>query len=217
VLGKLQLILSIQQFINDYIIERKERMQLCPLNFIMAFKGKEIKNPVSGQTIRFINTSVDTDGSLLEMESIFAPHSKEPVPHYHPYQKEMFTVLEGKIRIRLKGKERELKQGEVLHMKPNMIHSMWNPFDTPARVHWAVQPAFGTEYFLETGMGLASDGKVGKNGMPKLLQTVLLLDRFKREFRLGKPSYRVQKILLKSLSPIARAAGYKAVYDKYID
>ena len=71
--------------------------------------------------------------------------------------------------------------------------------------------------FFETGMGLAKDGKVNKKGMPKLLQTVLLLDRFKREFRLGKPSYKFQQVLLKSLSPVAKLAGYKAVYEKYID
>src|SRR6478609_7192437 len=183
----------------------------------MAFSGKQISNPVSGQSIRFISTSVDTDGSLLEMESSFAAHSQEPIAHYHPFQKEVFTVLEGKIQVRVNNSIRELKQGEILHMKPNMIHSMWNPFDTPARVHWTVQPALGTEYFFETGIGLATDGKVDKKGMPKLLQTVLLLDRFKREFRLSKPSFTIQKMVLKSLSPIARMAGYKAVYDEYID
>lgn len=183
----------------------------------MAFRGKEVTNPVSGQSIRFLNTSVDTDGSLLEMETSFAAHSQEPVAHYHPYQKEVFTVLEGKIQVRVNKEIRELKQGEVLHMKPNMVHSMWNPFDTPAKVHWTVQPALGTEYFFETGMGLANEGKVDKKGMPKLLQSVLLLDRFKREFRLGKPSYTIQTMLLKSLSPIAKLVGYKAVYEKYID
>jgi quercetin dioxygenase-like cupin family protein len=183
----------------------------------MAFRGKQISNPVSGQSIRFVNTSVDTDGSLLEMESLFAAHSKEPVAHYHPYQKEVFTILEGSIHVRMNNEVREFKKGEILQMKPNMVHSMWNPFDRPARVHWTVQPALGTEYFFETGMGLAHDGKVNGKGMPKLLQTVLLLDRFKREFRLSKPSYRIQNMLLKSLTPIAKLAGYKAIYDKYID
>jgi quercetin dioxygenase-like cupin family protein len=183
----------------------------------MAFRGKEIKNPVSGQSIRFVSTSVDTDGSLLEMESSFAAHSQEPVAHYHPYQKEVFTILEGKIQVRINNEVREYVKGDILHMKPNTVHSMWNPFDSPARVHWTVQPALGTEYFFETGMGLAKDGKVNKKGMPNLLQTVLLLDRFKREFRLGKPSYSLQKVLLKSLSPVAKLAGYKAVYEKYID
>lgn len=183
----------------------------------MAFKGKYIENPISGQSIRFINTSVDTDGALLEMESMFAPHSTEPLAHYHPHQNESFTILEGKIRVRINGGYRDFAKGEVLNVKRNTIHSMWNAFDEPARVRWTVQPALGTEYFFEIGMGLAKEGKVGKSGMPKLLQTVLLLDKFRREFRLGKPSYRLQRLIIKSLSPIARAAGYQAVYGKYID
>lgn len=52
----------------------------------MAFKGKVISNPVTGQQIKFIQTAKDTNCQLLEMESVYAAASKEPPPHYHPYQ-----------------------------------------------------------------------------------------------------------------------------------
>lgn len=52
----------------------------------MAFKGKVIANPVTGQQIKFVQTAKDTGGKLLEMESVYAPASKEPPPHYHPCQ-----------------------------------------------------------------------------------------------------------------------------------
>ena len=52
----------------------------------MAYKGKFISNPVTGQSIRFLQTREDTAGDLLEMEASFQPNSVEPIPHYHPKQ-----------------------------------------------------------------------------------------------------------------------------------
>jgi hypothetical protein len=63
----------------------------------MAIANKVIHNPVTGQTIRFTKTSRDTQGRLLEMESRFDAFSKEPPPHYHPFQTELFTVQEGRM------------------------------------------------------------------------------------------------------------------------
>ena len=58
----------------------------------MAFKNKVIRNPQTKQDIKFLQTSSDTDGKLLEMESTYHAFSKEPAPHYHPFQAEDFTV-----------------------------------------------------------------------------------------------------------------------------
>lgn len=183
----------------------------------MACKNKIIRNPVSGQSIRFLQTSADTEGELLEMESQFAPRSAEPVPHYHPHQQELFTVLEGCIHVRLNGVVKELKKGEQLVVSPKAVHSMWNPFPAKAVVNWKVQPALSTEYFLETGMGLAAEGKVNQKGLPSVLQTALLARRYKNVFRLAKPSYFLQRLVFGALAPVSKLAGYKAVYKKYID
>ena len=183
----------------------------------MAYKNKTISNPYSGQSIRFIQTSDDTDGALLEMESNFAPHSKEPVPHFHPKQEEQFTVLAGTINIRLNGRIVHLHKGEALTIAPNTIHSMWNDSNETAVVNWKVMPALSTEYLLETGMGLAADGKVTKNGMPCFLQSVLIAEKYNAVFRLAKPSYKLQKVLFRLVKPLSRLKGYKAVYTKYID
>lgn len=183
----------------------------------MAYKNKIVRNPVTGQAIRFIQTSIDTDGELLEMESSFAPGSLEPVPHFHPKQHETFTVLEGNILVRMNGRINLLKKGEQLEIPANTVHSMWNAAATKAVVNWKVQPALSTEYFLETGMGLAAEGKVNAKGLPLLLQTALLVTFYNKVFRLAKPSYLVQKMVFGMLSPVAKLAGYKAVYKEYID
>jgi quercetin dioxygenase-like cupin family protein len=183
----------------------------------MAIKDKIISNPVTGQTIRFIQTAKDTNGALLEMESSFAPHSSEPVPHFHPIQNEVFDVLEGSISVRINGKVKVIKKGEQLQVPANTIHSMWNHTGDRAHVNWKVQPALNTESFFETAMGLATEKKINKKGMPSILQTALMVRKFSNEFRLAKPGKIIQKILFSSLTPIAKLAGFEAVYEKYID
>jgi quercetin dioxygenase-like cupin family protein len=183
----------------------------------MAYRQKLIVNPSSGQSIRFLQTSKDTGGAWLEMESFFQPHSKEPVAHYHPKQREDFTVLEGTLKVRINGMVQQLQAGNHLHVAPNTVHSMWNAGEVPARVAWRVTPALETEYFLENGMGLANDGKMAKNGMPTLLQTVLTARRFSHVFRITKPPYPLQRLLFAVLAPIAYLKGYRGVYKKYLD
>lgn len=181
----------------------------------MAYKGKVIANPVTGQQIKFVQTAKDTGGQLLEMESVYAASSKEPPPHYHPYQAEHFTILEGEMTVRMNGGLTVLKKGDSLHVPPNTIHSMWNDTSSVATVNWKVQPAMNTEYFFENAMGLAKDGKTKADGMPRFLQVVLLASRYSGTFRLAKPPFAVQKILFALLKPIAYLAGYRQGYKKY--
>lgn len=183
----------------------------------MAYQNKIIRNPVTGQSIRFLQTSCDTDGQLLEMESSFAPHSVEPLPHYHPKQHETFTVLEGSLSVRINGTVRVLRVGEMLEIPANTSHSMWNASDKKAVVNWKVEPALCTEYFLETGMGLAEQGKVNAKGLPSIWQTALLAERYHHVFRLTKLPFLLQKAAFKILGPIAKLKGYKAVYRELID
>ncbi|WP_266368721.1 cupin domain-containing protein [Tellurirhabdus rosea] len=183
----------------------------------MAYANKVIRNPQTGQQIRFLQTNADTGGELLEMESTFQPHSTEPVPHYHPRQSEDFRVLSGELTVRLGDRTTVLKAGETLHLPARAVHSMWNDSGQPAVVNWRVQPAGATEHFLETAMGLAADGKVSAGGMPPLLQTALLVTHFSGVFRLVRPPFWVQQVVFTVLSPVARLAGYRPFYRQYFE
>ncbi|GAA4319936.1 hypothetical protein GCM10023149_18930 [Mucilaginibacter gynuensis] len=183
----------------------------------MAYSGKILKNPVTGQHIKFIQTYNDTQGKLLEMESTYHARSTEPPEHYHPYQSEDFEVLEGELRVRIDGEIRTLKPGDTLHIPPNKVHAMWNDNSTKAVINWQVRPAMQTEYLFETTWGLAADGKVNDKGMPNILQLALTVNKFSDVFRLIKPPYLVQKIGFGVLTPFAYLLGYKPTYKKYID
>jgi quercetin dioxygenase-like cupin family protein len=183
----------------------------------MAIKDKILTNPVTGQSIRFLRTANDTRGELLEMETVYHAGSTEPAPHYHPCQKEDFKVLEGELTVKLNGQLRVLKQGDILHIPANMVHSMWNAGSLAARVNWQVRPAMDTEFLLETTFGLASDGLVNKHGIPPILQAAPILLKYSKVFRLAKPPHFIQQIVFNILRPVAWLGGKRPGYEKYID
>jgi quercetin dioxygenase-like cupin family protein len=183
----------------------------------MAFKNKTIYNPRIRQEIRFLQTGKDTNGKLLEMEATFSEHSKEPAPHYHPYQVEDFTVLSGELTVRIDRQLKVLKQGDSLHVPKNKVHSMWNNSGSKTLMNWKVQPAMDTDHFLETATGLANDGKTNDKGMPNILQVALMANKYSNVFRLAQPPFIVQKILFLILMPFAYLFGYKPTYKKYLD
>jgi quercetin dioxygenase-like cupin family protein len=183
----------------------------------MAHKNKIIANPTTGQTIKFLQTAKDTGGRLLEMETTFSSHSKEPASHYHPNQEENFSVISGQLTVRLNGELKIFKAGDKFHVPKNTVHSMWNQADTTAVVNWQVSPALNTENFFETTMGLAREGKTSKDGMPNILQVALIANKYDNIFRLAKPPFFLQKIIFSLLTPVAYLAGYRARYDRYVD
>lgn len=186
-------------------------------DLLMANKGKVIRNPKTGQIIQFVQTKADTDGQMLEMISTYEAGSKEPVPHYHPYQDEYFEVLQGQLTVRLHGAVQVLRPGDKLHIAKNTIHSMWNTAAEPAVINWKTVPAMDTEFLLELNAGLGNDGKTNEDGVPGILQGALMLTHYNHVFRLAKPPFAVQKVVFAILSPFARLLGYKPFYPEYIN
>ena len=181
----------------------------------MASSGKIIFNQKSGQLIKFIRTSNETQGKLLEMNATFPGRSTAPPMHYHPAQTENFRVISGSLTINVGGKIVILHQGETLEIQPNVGHSMWNPSNDKTIVNWQVQPALQTEYLLETLTGLANDNRTNARGIPFPLQMVLTARKYQDSLRLSRPTYYIQKILFALISPIARLNGYRADDEKY--
>lgn len=182
----------------------------------MAYKNKIISNPYTGQSIRFLQTSSDTEGELLEMETRYAPLSKEPPEHYHPYQEEDFLVISGEVTVKLNGKNLVLRTGERLHVPPKARHAMWNSSGSESLVQWKVKPAMNTEHMMETMMGLAADGKT-RNGIPTLLQASMILPSYERVWRSARPPFFIQRLLLRALQPLAWIRGHRKPGKQYFD
>ena len=183
----------------------------------MAFLNKTIRNPKTGQEITFLLTGKETNEQWLHMQTTYQVHSIEPAAHYHPNQDEDFWVLEGELTVRINGRVKILKKGNSLHIPRNTVHSMWNATGGKTVVDWQVRPALNTEYFFETTMGLANDGKTNAAGLPNLWQIALLVPYYSNVFRLAKPSFLVQRVFFGLLTPFAYLLGYRSTYRKYLD
>lgn len=182
----------------------------------MAHANKTIRNPKTGQVIRFIRTSRDTNGQWLDMEATFPARSIEPAAHYHPQQDEDFTVVAGELTVQIDRQTKTLRPGDTLHVPRHKVHSMWNGSDAETIVNWQVRPALATEYFFETAFGLATDGKTGPTGRPPLLQTALVARHFSTVYRLAKPPRVIQWVIFGLLAPLAYAVGYRPTYQRYL-
>jgi quercetin dioxygenase-like cupin family protein len=173
----------------------------------MARTGDTLTNPVTGQSLRFLRTTADTGGALLEVESTWPAGSPEPPEHFHPRQAERFTVLAGTLRVRLDGSVRELRAGDTLRIPAGVRHSMWNPTAGPATARWETRPALDTERLFEALYGLAASGAVNARGVPCLLDLAVLLPRHEAELRVTRPGPATQRLVFGALGPLARALG----------
>ena len=177
----------------------------------MATAGETLENRASGQRIVFRRTAAETGGDLLEVEAVYTkPTPSRPPVHYHPYQRERFEVLSGRLEVMVDGKERTLGEGEVLTVPPGTPHAMWSE-ETGTRVNWQTRPAMKTGSFFETLWSLAGDGETDESGAPNLLQMAVIAREFADEFRLARPPWPVQRALFAALAPAGRLLGYRVV------
>lgn len=111
----------------------------------MARRGLTLTDPTTGQTITFVQTTADTAGALLALETTYGAEGGKPPMHRHPSQDEHFEVLEGELHVRLGRRRRTLHAGDVLDVPAGTPHAMHGT----ARARWEVRPALDTEAFLE--------------------------------------------------------------------
>ncbi|MGZ5310052.1 MAG: cupin domain-containing protein [Solirubrobacterales bacterium] len=122
---------------------------------------------------------------LLEVEVSYGPGGEPPPKHLHPAQDEHFEVLEGSIRVRSDGEEKDVDTGETIDIPRRTAHQIWNPSDAPARVRWQTRPALRTLEWFEAIDGLHREGKVTGAGTPKPAAMVPLLVKYRDVFRLA--------------------------------
>ena len=173
---------------------------------------KTYTNPISGDTLRFVQTGDETGGEVLEVEVTYLPAHARPVAHFHPRQAEHFDVLTGSIMVSLDGQVREVPAGETIDVPAGIVHSMWNAGSGPVKMRWETRPALQTQQFFETIWGLGQDGKLGPKGSPNLLQAAVLMRTYADVFRPASPPPAIQGVLFGVLAPVGRWLGYPAYY-----
>src|SRR5688500_11633429 len=158
----------------------------------MVNQGDKITNPRTGQTMIFLKTGRETNGSLLEIEC-FNPKSDtlEPI-HIHPKQVSSNEVISGKLHFLIDGKEHIVGPGECIEIPAGVPHCFWNEDDTVAHHIARFSPALSIAEFFDTFFALSRDGKVNKNGIPNFIHVCLIGLAHRDDIRLVKPPWPLQ-------------------------
>src|SRR3954453_18116184 len=132
----------------------------------MIRTGDTLQNPVTGETLTFLTAAADTDGEYTLVECTVEPDGFVASPHVHPSQTETFTLVKGKLGLKVGGDVLALEPGDSAVVEAGRAHKFWNAGDTRAVFRCEIRPALQFESLIETMFGLAEDGKTNAKGMP---------------------------------------------------
>ena len=178
----------------------------------MIRSGDTLHNPVTGETLHFVKSASDTGGEYVLVDTQVEPGGFVAAAHAHPYQTEVFEVLEGTVGFMAGGKEVIACPGDTVVVEPGTAHKFWNAGDTTARFRCEVRPALQFEQLIETMFALATDGKTNRKGMPNPLRLAVIAKHHFDDVRLPFPPVWMQKLGLAMGAPLGRALGFRATY-----
>jgi hypothetical protein len=133
-------------------------------------------------------------------------------PHVHPYQTEIFTVIDGRLGVKRGREKLELGAGEVAMIDPGTPHKFWNAGDETLRFRAEVRPALQFESLIETMFGLAVEGKTNKKGMPAPLRLAVIANHHFDVVRLPVIPQVLQKMALVPGALLGRAFGFQPTF-----
>ena len=182
----------------------------------MSTRGDVIENPVTGEHVIVRVGTEETDGQLLVVDAFVRPGGAVTGEHVHPAIDERFTVVRGRIGVRIDGRESIAEVGTQLHVAPGVAHDWWNAGDSEAQIQVEIRPAARFEEMVVNLFGLAQDGKTNAKGMPSFLQLAVLAKEFEDVIYFTHPPHIVQRLLFGVLAPLARLLGYRGSDPKYL-
>jgi quercetin dioxygenase-like cupin family protein len=168
-----------------------------------------IDNPVTGERLTLIETSRDTGGARTVGDMEVTPGGFVP-SHWHADHEERIEVLEGEIEVTIDGKKRRFGPGEHTVIQRGQVHTWRNPsVDRKLRFRGTMTPGHpGFELFLRVLFGLARDGDVRRNGLPRRFSDLALLAEWDPSILAGP--FRVLRPLMRWCARRARARGRAA-------
>jgi quercetin dioxygenase-like cupin family protein len=179
----------------------------------MIRSGDILHNPVTGETLHFVTSASDTNGEYVLVEAVIEPDGFVAAAHMHPFQTEVFEILEGTIEFEAGGKTIVAGAGEKVVVEPGMAHRFRNAGDTQARFRCEVRPALQFEQLIETMFALANDGKTNGRGMPNPIRLAAIAKHHFDDVRLPFPPVWMQRLGLALGAPVARLLGYGPTYE----
>ena len=178
----------------------------------MIRTGDTLQNSVTGETLTFLTAAADTDGEYSLVECTVEPDGFVASPHVHPSQTETFTLVKGKLGIKVGRDVLALEPGDTAVVEPGQAHKFWNAGDTRAVFRCEIRPALQFESLIETMFGLAEDGKTNAKGMPNPFRLAVIANAHFDTVRLPVVPSFMQKAALAMGAPLGKVFGYEPTY-----
>ena len=176
-----------------------------------------IENPVTGEVGVLIEAPSDTNGRRLISEVTVRPGGAVPGAHIHPSIDETFTVLRGRVGMRLGDRTLIAPLNEPIHCPAGTVHDWWNAGDEEAVIRVEVTPGDRFLEMIANLFGLAQDGRTNARGMPNFLQLVLFGQEFADVMRFVQgPPPALLKVVTAVVAPVAHLLGYQGSYPEYL-
>ena len=107
----------------------------------MIHAGDTIHNPVTGERLVFRQTSRETNGEAVVIETFVQPNGFVAAAHVHPSQEERFEVLRGSVGFRVGRRKLVAGPGKRLTVPAGTPHKFWNAGDEEAHFVCEIRPA----------------------------------------------------------------------------
>jgi len=179
----------------------------------MIRAGDSVVNPVTAERLVFHETSNETDGAYCRFDTYVEAGGAVAAAHVHPFQAEQFTVVTGRLGVKVGREQKELAVGEIAVIEAGTPHKFWNAGEETLRFIADVRPALQFESLIETMFGLATDGKTNRKGMPTPLRLAVIANHHFDVVRLPKVPHWMQKAALAMGAPLGRLLGYQPTYE----
>jgi mannose-6-phosphate isomerase-like protein (cupin superfamily) len=169
-------------------------------------QDRRIYHPLQKDYATFLETAAESGGRWTLLEIELAPGGGNAL-HIHHRFAERFTVVEGELEVQTGRASTVLRPGDSAVAPAGVAHRFSNPTNRVVRFRAELTPGHsGFENALRIAYGLAADGLMSANGMPKKLAHLALLVEMGDTELIGPAA-----LLRPALSWLARRARARGV------
>lgn len=180
----------------------------------MAYSGQTITNPVTTEEITFLETALDTEGERLLFDCRVGLTGAVLPAHIHATQDENLEVVEGTLGVMLGDSLYILHEGQSIAMPAEVKHQWWNAGEGDMLIRVEAVPPRQLEAVLKAVSGMAHEGRLRRNGMPRNVFDLVNLLRLSETYAPGVPRW-MQWTALRIAGTVGSLLGYDAAFTRY--
>ncbi len=165
--------------------------------------GTVLHNPVTSEWARVLSSNE----GMTRAEVLVPPGGGVPFTHRHVVQTERFDVLSGELTVVLDGVVHSVGAGETATVEPGVAHCWTSTGEEPLYCVLTITPSLRFPDMIAVSWGLCARGRSRPDGSPGISDSLLMAEAFAVELELASPPHWVQRLAVRALAPLVRAAG----------